>query len=163
MCVVSWTFGSWLFIVTYWIVNNWSSVETWLQSFLRWANLQADPNNNSGILAFSHETYVRWSCLIYLIWNICWIVFTVAKDQITEYPRSSYFSSQKCLLACSFKPPTFGSVARHSTNSAKLNSYELTIYWTKLGKQHKKCQIKFLSNKIEASWLLIWMGYEQLR
>jgi hypothetical protein len=57
------THGSWLFIATYWVVTNWSSLETCLHSFLGWANIWADLNNLTQMLtlAILFETYVGWS------------------------------------------------------------------------------------------------------
>jgi hypothetical protein len=49
-----WALVLWLFIGTYWMLINWCSLETCLQHFLRWANVQADLNMLTQMLTKKH-------------------------------------------------------------------------------------------------------------
>jgi hypothetical protein len=79
VCIVN--IWSWLIIAKWWTVTNSSSLGTCLQSFLRWANLQADLNMLALMYAITYETYVGQSSFaMFLIWNISCIESSTNKQ-----------------------------------------------------------------------------------
>ena len=94
------TLGFLIFIAVYWMVCSKSSLGAWVKSFLRSANVLAGLTTLTQMLTWEHlvisyEIYVWWSTSVYLIWNICCIVFTLVNNGSSKNLLPDNFFVQK--------------------------------------------------------------------